>query len=968
MSADAALLSPSGRVDERLLGAGTGPRFILLIVLFLTSSATVASAISHSLTDPRNMSVGCALAAGADPRGDYLGVGVATVRADKAFRACLDRFVPHASPWLVPSAVTALVLVAVALYWTLPWWRQRHRRLVPVEAIDRHGELPAVLDELVDVAGLTRRPRFVVAPAARTASAVVFGRWRRHVVCLHGGLVVVRHRDPLRFRAVVLHELAHIRNQDVDITYATVALWRVFLFTVLPGYVVWAALSLHVSLSSAVFGAPSLVATSRDMAATAAMIAFVFLARADILRTRELYADADALRWGADPAGWLGATDRTNRDRGRSGTALRAFVSLWRSHPDWERRRQALADTQELFRSSALTLFLTGATASICAGQLYGFGTGWVIHLAADTVAGLIAATVGVTLWRAAARAVLTGGRAPSGLRAGWWLGVGLALGEVLTGSVSGWRVLPRHPEVFALLVVISVLVTCWTAQFADLVLRCWRGRSLRPVFAVGLLATLVVFAMSYDWWQSSGKLFAAGWPYSESAIRTALQQDLPGPALGGSTLTAIAVVMSVVLPWEADTSLLWAATALWALPLLAWAVGATGSTPTWVIRALQPGEGAVWQAGRLPSFRRLALASVLGAGGACLGVVVVLARLHAVRPPTGQLLGQQVLLLVTWLVVVVIAVVVATAAVTGSATPRFPVPAAAGAAGVTGLAGVTAVFLLISADGCVSGLATLRTTCAWTPGGAWPLTEVVLPLVLGLAVFVSAFTAVVAMAARRLLGAARPGTGDRARRSPLPPPRDPARFSGPARKAAVAVICLAALTLSTAASLPLGTGGQSGVRTSLTREDLAPARTTTPSAEVLALESDAWLRLGGRKLLAAITGELLGVVTALGDDGDRALTDRGYAARVIRPHCLGLQTAAQQLGAYFPLPDPALQQRWPALLAQARTIGADCRRAIDDGKRDLYVKSMEEILGVAERLGTVLPQVTAEAGDRRSR
>ncbi|MFD4505996.1 M48 family metalloprotease [Streptomyces sp. NPDC058457] len=966
MSADAAPLFPSGRVDERLLGAGTGPRFILLIVLFLTSSATVASAISQSLTDPRNMSVGCALAAGADPHGDYLGVGLATVRADKAFRACLDRFVPHASPWLVPSAVTVLVLVAVALYWTLPWWKQRNRRLVPVEAIDRHGELLAVLDELVDVAGLTRQPRFVVAPAARTASAVVFGRWRRHVVCLHGGLVAVRHRDPLRFRAVVLHELAHIRNRDVDITYATVALWRVFLFTVLPGYAVWTGLSLHVSLSSAVFGAPALVATSRDMAATAAMIAFVFLARADILRTRELYADADAIRWGADPAGWLGATDRANRDRGRLGRAFRAFVSMWRSHPDWERRRRALGDTQELFRSSALTLFLTGATASICAGQLYGFGTGWMVRLAADTVAGLIAATVGVTLWRAAARVVLTGGRAPSGLRAGWWLGVGLALGEVLTGSVSGWRVLPRQPEVFALLVVISVVVTCWTAQFADLVLRCWRGRSLRPVFALGLLATLVVFAMSYAWWQSSGKLFAAGWPYSESAIRAALQQDLPGPALGRSTLTAIAVVMSVVMPWEADTSLLWAVTALWALPLLVWAGGATANTPTWVIRALPPGEDILWQAGRLPSLRRLALAAALGAGSACLGVVVVLARLHTVRPPTGQMLGQQVLLLVTWLVVVLVGVVVATAAVTSSATPRIPVPAAAGAAGATGLAGVTVAFLLISADGCVSGLATLRTTCAWTPEAAWPLTEVVLPLVLGLAVFVSAFTAVAAMATRQLLRAMRPGTGDRGRRSPLRPPRDPARLNGPTRKAAVAVICLAALTLSTAASFPLDAGGHSGVRTSLTRENLAPAQTTTPSAEVLALESDAWLRLGGRKLLAAFTGELLGIMTALEDD--RALTDRGYAARAIRPHCLGLRTTAQQLGAYFPLPDPALDQRWPTLLAQARVIGADCRRAIDDGKQDLYVKSMEEILGVADRLRTILPQVTAEADGHRSR
>ncbi|MEW2514757.1 M48 family metalloprotease [Streptomyces sp. NPDC046870] len=949
-----------GRMDERLLGAGTGPRFLLLISLFVTSSASMTSAVFHSLVDPRNMASGCALASGLDPRADFLGASLATLRSDEAFRACVDRFVPHASPWPVPAAVVALVLAACVLYWTLPRWKQRGRRLVPVEGIDPHGELGALLDELVDVAGLSRRPRFVVSPAARTASAVVFGRWRHHVVCLHGGLVAIRDSDARRFRAVVLHELAHIHNRDVDITYATVALWRVFLFAVLPGYLVWAVLALRDALSSAVFGPPSLVATSRDVAFTAVLIALVFLTRADILRTRELYADADAIRWGADPAGWGGATGSAASDRGRLGRAARALAAAWRSHPGWDRRRRALADAQELFHSSALTLFLTGATASICAGELYGFGAGWVVRLAAATVAGLIATTVAVNLWRAAARAVLTGVRAPSGLRAGWWLGAGLVLGEVLTGGVSGWRVLPRHPEVFALLVVISVVVTCWTAQFADLALRCWRGSRLRPAFAAGLTATLVAFALTYDWWHSSGRIFAAGWPFSEPAIRAALQHDLPGPALGASTLTVIAVVLSMVLPWEQDP-LLWAVTALWVLPLLVWGIGAADKAPAWAVRALPPGEGAVWRAERLPSFRRLAVAAGLGAGGAWLGVVVVLARIHAVRPPVGQPLGQQALLVVAWLFVVLAAVVVAAATVTGSVTPRLPVPAAAVAAGTAGLAGVTAAFLLLSADGCVRSLATMGTTCAWLPGGAWPLTELLLPLVLGLALFVSVFTAVVATAVLRLRRRPRPDVGDRDRRTRLRPARDGGHTRAPARKAAVAAVCLIALTLITAASLPMGTGGHSGAHTSLTRQDLIPAQNTRPAEEVLALQTDAWLRLGGRELLVKMTGEVLHIMTALQDD--RAFTDHGYAARAIRPHCLGLRTAAQRLGAYFPVPDPDVARQRPTLATQGRRIGTNCRQAIDEGKRDLYLASMNDVVTLSERLSGVLREVTAEAG-----
>ncbi|MGW2462398.1 M48 family metalloprotease [Streptomyces sp. NPDC001761] len=964
--ADTASSPVPGRMDARLLGAGTGPRFLLLILLFVTSSATVVSAVFHSLTDPRNIAAGCALASGSDPRADFLGASLATLRSDKAFRACVDRFVPHASAWPVPAAVVALVLAAGALYWMLPRWKQRGRRLVPVEAIDPHGELSAVLDELVGVAGLSRRPRFVVSPAARTASAVVFGRWRHHVVCLHGGLVGIRDSDTRRFRAVVLHELAHLHNRDVDITYATVALWRVFLLAVLPGYLVWAVLALRDALSSAVFGPPSLVATSRDVASTAVLVALVFLTRADILRTRELYADADAIRWGADPAGWGGATGSVAPDRGRLGRAARALAAAWRSHPGWDRRRRALVGSEELFHSSALTLFLTGATASICAGQLHGLGAGWVVRLAAATVAGLIATTVAVNLWRATARAVLTGVRAPSGLRAGWWLGAGLVLGEVLTGGVSGWRVLPRHPEVFALLVVISVVVTCWTAQFADLALRCWRGSRLRPAFAAGLTATLVAFALTYDWWQSSGRIFAAGWPFSEPAIRAALQHDLPGPPLGATTLTVIAVVLSVVLPWEQDP-LLWAVTALWVLPLLAWGMGAANRAPAWALRALPPGEGPVWQAGRLPSFRRLAVAAGLGAGGAWLGVVVVLARIHAVRPPVGQPLGQQALLVLAWLFVVLAAVVVVTASVTGSVTPRLPVPAAAVTAGTAGLAGVTAAFLLLSADGCVSPLAALDTTCAWLPGGAWPLTELLLPLVLGLALFVSVFTAVVAMAVRRLRRRPRPDTADHDRRTRLRPARDGGRIRAPARKAAVAAVCLTALTLITATSLPVGTGGHSGARTtSLTRQDLVPAQASRPSEEVLALQTDAWLRLGGRELLVEMTGEVLHIMTAL--QADRAFTDRGYAARAIRPHCLGLRTAAQRLGAYFPVPDPDVARQRPTLPTQGRRIGTNCRQAIDEGKRDLYLTSMNDVLTLSERLSGVLREVTAEADQHPGR
>ena len=42
-------------------------------------------------------------------------------------------------------------------------------------------------------------------------------------------MVALAYTDPEAVRAIVLHELSHIRNRDVDQTYFTMALWYAFL-------------------------------------------------------------------------------------------------------------------------------------------------------------------------------------------------------------------------------------------------------------------------------------------------------------------------------------------------------------------------------------------------------------------------------------------------------------------------------------------------------------------------------------------------------------------------------------------------------------------------------------------------------------------------------------------------------------------------------------------------------------------
>ncbi|MFE2698411.1 M48 family metalloprotease [Streptomyces mirabilis] len=968
------------RLDERVLGAGTGLRFALLVVLFLTSSARMASTIIDEWADPHHYAVGCALAAGADPDTDLQSLALATIRSGDAYETCVRRLDPGGPLWWSPLCVVGgLLLVAGVLYWLLPRWKERRGRVVPVEAVDADGEVRRVLAALVGATGLARAPRFVVAPAAATAGAVVFGRWRRHSVCLHGGLLARRHQDPEGFRAVVLHELAHVRNRDIDITFATVAIWRIYLVLVLPAYLVWTAMHLHVAWSSPVFGPSERVADGRDAALTAATVAFVYVARADILRTRELYADLDAVRWGAHTGGWHRQADRRPAAPGRGSAALASFVGLLRTHPTWEQRAASLADSRDLFRSSALTTFVTGATAAVAASQLSALlnllsGPAWVTRLLSALIAGLIAAIPGVSLWRAVARAVLLRDRVPTGLGTGWWLGTGLACGELLTGSVSGERWLPSYWQVYTLLVVISIGVMCWTAQLAELAVRSWRGRTLRLALATGLIATWAVFGIWYAWWQTYGDLFATGWAFSRDAIRQALEHDLSGSAAGHEgVLSAIAAVLPLVLPLGTDRLLMWTAALLWALPLLAWARGPADGPPLWARRALTGARAAELDAEPravpLPSSRRVLLAAGPGTAAAWTSVVAVMLWMHSWQP-SAHFSEVRLVVFLTCLAAALVCAMAVTAAVISATTSRLPLLTGLVSAGTAALAGLAAAFVLTSADGCLGPLNTFRSTCHWTPDALQPaLTGLVVPLVLGLGVFVSAFAALLGMAATkavRSLVRTAGGTTRRPRAEPILPPGRPTRQLSRARvrRAAALVVCLCATALTTAVSLPDGSEGP-GRGTSLNQQNLAGPNTrrAASSPKVLALQTTAWLRLGGSSLTVRLTTSLIDITTALQDD--RAFTDRSFAGDRIRPKCLDMVKAAQESRTYFPVPDPALQPLWSSLLSRAARDGADCSRSIVDGNLRLYKTTMKAVIDVAALQETVAERILADAAGR---
>ncbi len=276
--------------DERVLGAGTTARFVLLLVLFVAgSAATTYDLVERLYLFPSNPYGGCLLAAGFNPEAGTGAEMVPTLRYGAALNACWASHVPDVS-WIPLVAPLVFIALAAGLYRALPMWKGRRSHVVGLDDADLRREL----DALVARAGLTVAPRFVVDPGAATAGAVVFGTRKHPVICLHAGLIVEYARRPERFRAVVLHEFAHIRNGDVAITYATVATWRVFLGAVLPFEAAVHTAEMFTRDDPASWGdTPYYVAKLVQVALIGVL---VYLTRADILRTRELYADLTAVR------------------------------------------------------------------------------------------------------------------------------------------------------------------------------------------------------------------------------------------------------------------------------------------------------------------------------------------------------------------------------------------------------------------------------------------------------------------------------------------------------------------------------------------------------------------------------------------------------------------------------------------------------------------------------------------------
>ncbi len=267
-------------------------------------------------------------------------------------------FVREILPSTLSAVATTVVLFGLAywLYRSYPGRIRRRKQLEPLTS-DKDAAFFSAINQLVQQTGLTPAPSLEVGTGL---SGLAFDYRPHPTIALDGsprGLRLQLRKSPEAVQAIVLHEAAHIANQDVERSYFAQALWTVVVpLTVIP-LLAWVLITGLGSIANLAAHGQSALEPLSLMLLTAAraavMLGIVGLVRAQLLRTRELYADARAASWGAR-RGLL----RSLGNAAAPGTRSRS--SAWSLHPTARERIAAIENQRRLFRLSWVIPFVTG--------------------------------------------------------------------------------------------------------------------------------------------------------------------------------------------------------------------------------------------------------------------------------------------------------------------------------------------------------------------------------------------------------------------------------------------------------------------------------------------------------------------------------------------------------------------------------------------------------------------------------
>lgn len=236
--------------------------------------------------------------------------------------------------WLLALELLVLGVAGLIYYWFLPAWIFRQKQLDPLPEKE-FAKVRTYLENLREECKINICLQYVWN-SNRSISPLVFGRRGRYYFFLPYGFLNVFSSGQMKiFRAIALHEIAHLRNKDVNKAYFAQSIWYSFIGIALLSFCGFSILAL-----SSNFAAGS-VFIFNEFIRILIMFAFVYLIRAAVLRSREVYADIEAAQWDGSPENIELAVGKL-----RPGRLFR-WLEV---HPHPDERKVYIKETQRVFR------------------------------------------------------------------------------------------------------------------------------------------------------------------------------------------------------------------------------------------------------------------------------------------------------------------------------------------------------------------------------------------------------------------------------------------------------------------------------------------------------------------------------------------------------------------------------------------------------------------------------------------
>lgn len=257
----------------------------------------------------------------------------------------------------LPSSMAPLLLILLLCLVAWLFYRRHphrirrkyHRELLPPD--DSPSDIRQAVDDLSTQVGVTPPALLVhrlVSPEQPAGQA--FGFRNHYQIRLKAQLLYRKKRR--QFKALLLHELGHIVNDDIWRAHFAAAIWATFAVLLL--------LMVAISIGVLVSGGNGTLSALSPWGLLARLIITLAVVREiwrSLLKIREFYADWRTVTWGQESAlrEWLTTSARWHAQK---DTAW--WRQLFSVHPSPQQREQALSEPIKLFRITWQLPFLTG--------------------------------------------------------------------------------------------------------------------------------------------------------------------------------------------------------------------------------------------------------------------------------------------------------------------------------------------------------------------------------------------------------------------------------------------------------------------------------------------------------------------------------------------------------------------------------------------------------------------------------